>query len=213
MRIEQITVGPLQSNCYIAANDAGDALIIDPGWDAGRIQARIEDMGVTPVRIVNTHCHFDHVMAAGEIQSAFDIPFWIPAGEEELLARAPDIARQWLDVEGGTVPTPDRLIGEGVEIGLEGVTFTVRETPGHSPGGCTFVGEGICFSGDTVFAGSIGRYDFPDADFNTLMQSIKRVYLPLPDETTLYPGHGPATTMGQERRTNQFIRALLQRGE
>lgn len=209
MQVEQIAVGPLQSNCYIAANDTGDALIIDPGWDAERIQARIEELSVTPVRIVNTHCHFDHVMAAGEIRVTYDIPFWIPAGEADLLARAPNIAQRWLGMDAGSVPTPDRLIEDGDDIGLDGLALTVHATPGHSPGGCTFVGDGVCFSGDTVFAGSIGRYDFPDADFGTLMQSIKRVYLSLPDDTILYPGHGPTTTMGQERRTNQFIRALL----
>lgn len=211
MNIEQIPVGPLQANCYVVADEAtGDAIVIDPGWDPDTILARIRRLGVTPVRIVNTHCHFDHVMAAQAIKDAFDVPFWIPEGEEGLLARAPEIAQQWLGVEGGPAPEADRLIGEGDDIGLPDMGLTVRETPGHSPGGCTFLGAGICFSGDTVFAGSIGRYDFPDADFRTLMQSIQRVYLPLPDDTVVYPGHGPTTTMGQERRMNPFIRALLE---
>ncbi len=210
MHIETLVVGPLQVNCYIVVNEAtGDAIIIDPGGDADKIIATIRAKGWTPLRIVNTHCHFDHVLGVQALKEAFGIPFWVPHGEEPLVARAPEIAREWLGIDAGPAPTIDATIHEGQNIAPPGLTLTVYETPGHSPNGTVFIGEGVCFTGDVVFAGSIGRYDLPGADFNTLMRSIRRVILPLPDETLLLPGHGPATTMANERRFNPYIRALM----
>jgi len=210
MIVERLVVGPLQVNCYLVAHpETREAIIVDPGDDPDRISARVRELGLKPLRIVNTHCHFDHVLGVQALKEEFGIPFWIPRGEEGLVQVAPQVALEWLGTAPGPAPEVDALIAEGQNIAPPGLTLVVHEAPGHSPNGCVFVGEGVCFSGDVVFAGSIGRYDLPGADFNTLMRSIRRIFLPLPDETIIYPGHGPPTTMGQERRWNPFIQALL----
>lgn len=209
MLVERITVGPLQVNCYLVAYpETLEAIIIDPGDEPHRISARIRELGLKPLRIVNTHCHFDHVLGVQALKEEYGIPFWIPRGEEELLAQAPRLAAEWLGRPLAGPPEVDAVISEGQNIAPPGLSLVVYEAPGHSPNGCVFIGEGVCFSGDVVFAGSIGRYDLPGADFNALMRSIRRIFLPLPDETVIYPGHGPPTTMRQERMWNPFIQAL-----
>ena len=209
MLVERIPVGPLQVNCYLVAHpETREAIIVDPGDEPERISARIRELGLKPLRIVNTHCHFDHVLGVQALKEEYSIPFWIPRGEEALLALAPQVAAEWLGRFLAAAPEADALISEGQNIAPPGLSLVVYEVPGHSPNGCVFIGEGVCFSGDVVFAGSIGRYDLPGADFNVLMQSIRRIFLPLPDETVIYPGHGPPTTMRQERMWNPFIQAL-----
>ena len=209
MLVESLTVGPLQVNCYIVADSStGRGIIIDPGGDASRIIARVRELGVTPERIVNTHCHFDHLLAVDALKREFGIPFWVHSASPPLLERSTIIAEQFgYPLE--QAPQADYLYEAGENVAVAGLELIVEHTPGHSPDGATFRGEGLCFSGDLLFAGSVGRWDLPGADFQTLMRSLQRVYLDLPDETIIYPGHGPATTMGRERRLNPFIQALM----
>lgn len=211
--IDTLVVGPLQVNCYILADQAsGRAIVIDPGGDAERIITRIHALQVIPERIVNTHCHWDHVLAVDALKAEFGIPFWVHRASPPLLATSADRARRFLassPIERAL--EPDYLFDDGERLAVGEVELTIRHTPGHSPDGCTFLADGICISGDVLFAGSVGRWDLPDADFETLMRSIQRVYLDLPGETAVYPGHGPATTMARERRLNPFLQALLRR--
>lgn len=209
MLLESLTVGPLQVNCYLIADEVSRrAIIVDPGGDAARIIARIRALNLTPERIVNTHCHFDHVLAVDALKAEFGIPFWVHRESLPLLEISAAEAFQLIGYRIERSPQADYFYEAGENVAVGGLELTVHHTPGHSPDGCTFLGEGICISGDVLFAGSVGRWDLPGADFETLMRSIQRVYLDLPDETPVYPGHGPATTMGQERRYNPFVRAL-----
>jgi len=208
--LESLTVGPLQVNCYIIADEGSRrAIVVDPGSDAARIIARIRALDVIPERIVNTHCHFDHVLAVNALKAEFGIPFWVHRAAPPLLETSAAQAAQFIGRSLERSPQADYLFEAGENVAVGAIELIAFHTPGHSPDGCTFLGEGICVSGDVLFAGSVGRWDLPDADFETLMSSIQRVYLGLPDETPVYPGHGPATTMGQERRQNPFVRALM----
>lgn len=210
MLLESLTVGPLQVNCYIVADEVSRrAIVIDPGGDAARIIARIRALDLTPERIVNTHCHFDHILAVDALKAEFDLPFWVHRESLPLLEAGPAVASQVIGYRLERAPQADHLYEAGDNIAVGGLELIVSHTPGHSPDGCTFLGEGICISGDVLFAGSVGRWDLPGSDFETLMASIRRVYLDLPDETPVYPGHGPATTMRQERQQNPFVRALM----
>jgi hydroxyacylglutathione hydrolase len=210
MQIETLVVGPLQVNCYVIADpETRAAIIIDPGDEAEKIIAWVKRLGVTPERIVNTHAHFDHILAVDAVRDAFGIPFWIHRAAVPLLERAPLQAAMFgMQVDHG--PTADHLFDDGALIEWGNLCFDVVHTPGHSPDGCTLLtaDRAVCISGDTLFAGSVGRWDLPSSNFETLMNSLRATYLPLPDETRVYPGHGPATTMALERRRNPFIQAL-----
>lgn len=209
LSIDTITVGPLATNCYLAGDsESGEAFIVDPGFESATILSAVSKGSWSVTGVIITHAHFDHIVAAKEVVESLDAPLLVPSGEVELLNRAPESARSWLGIEMEPLP-PYRTVSEGDTISAGRFSFRVVDTPGHSPGGISLIGEGAAFVGDTVFAGSIGRTDFPGGDFEVLMASIRDKLLPLDDNTTLYCGHGPSTTIGEERRTNPFILQML----
>ena len=213
MILQGFAVGAIGANCYIFGDEAaGEVFVIDAGDEADRILQTLRRLNARPVALVNTHGHFDHIQAVDAVRRATGAPFWIHRGEAEVLAQGPARAKSLFGLNLPPAPVPDRWLTEGDRLQVGGLTLAVRHTPGHSPGGVCLLGDGLAFVGDTLFAGSIGRADLPGADLQTLLASIVRVLLPLPDGTACYPGHGPLTTIGEEKRTNPFVAPLLQRG-
>lgn len=208
--IEMLTVGPLAVNCYLLGDpDSRRAVVIDPGGEAERILSAVREGSWEVSVVLLTHAHFDHVLAAGAVIEGLGALFVVPPGEVELLRRVPDAARAWMGYEVPPPPEPDRFLKEGEVLEVGRFRYEVVETPGHSPGAVCFVGENEVFVGDTLFAGSIGRTDLPGADHATLLRSIEEKLLPLDDDVVVYPGHGPATTIGRERRFNPFLLDLI----
>ncbi len=206
VQIDTIPVGPLATNCYLVGDsDTGEAFIVDPGAEPETILSRVSDGGWTIAYITITHAHFDHVMAVGPLVRELKAPFLVPPGDLPVLERAHESASAWIGDPGDPIPPHDGTLAEGDTITAGSFTFTVAETPGHSPGGICLIGNGHAFVGDTIFEGSIGRTDFPGGDFPTLMRSIREKILVLDDSVVLHTGHGPATTVGDERQTNPFI--------
>jgi glyoxylase-like metal-dependent hydrolase (beta-lactamase superfamily II) len=206
LSIQTITVGPIEVNCYLAGDpESGNAILIDPGDEPERITAEITNGNWNITHVVATHGHFDHVMGVEGVVEATGAPFLVHQGAVEVLERAPEVVMRWFGVETEPPPQPDRTLAEGeiLEIGV--YRLAVSETPGHSPGGISLIGEGMAFVGDAVFSGSIGRTDLPGSDYTTLISSIESKLLPLEDGTILYPGHGPSTTIDREKRTNPFF--------
>jgi hydroxyacylglutathione hydrolase len=214
MIIESIVVGLLHANCYVLGCEKTRAgLIIDPGDDARAILRAVQKHNLTIEKLVATHAHFDHVMALQAIRDATGAPFYLHKADLPILRDVPERAQLWLDWEVDPIEDPDHYLehGESVTFGEE--TLEVRFTPGHAPGHVSLVhhaGRQV-FAGDTLFQGSIGRFDLPGADGPTLLDSIRTQLLTLPDDYTVYPGHGPATTIGIERQHNPFVGALAAR--
>ena len=208
MIIETLQLGPIGTNAYIVGDPATHrAAIVDPGDEARRLLTVLARLGLSADVIVATHAHFDHVGAVRPLVEATGAPFLLFEDELPVLEVAADRAALF----GITIPAPpapDRLLHEDDVVSMGGGTFRVVHTPGHSPGHMCLLGDGLAFVGDVIFQGSIGRTDLPGGDYNTLIRSIATHLLVLPDNTVLYNGHGPATTVGHERRTNPFLIGL-----
>ena len=212
MLVEMLPVGPLQANCYLLADEASQrALIIDPGDDPERILARLRRLGLTPEAIVATHGHFDHIGAVRAVRAATGAPFLALREEREMLEAAP-VRAQMFGFVVDPPPPADRWLAPDEIVRAGALAFSVLHAPGHSPGHLILRGEGAAFVGDVVFAGSVGRTDLPGGDTETLFASIRTHVLPLSDETVLYPGHGPVTSVGRERTTNPFLLMLTRPG-
>ncbi len=209
MILETLVVGPLGVNCYIIADEnTREAIVVDPGGNAADIRNAIQRHRLHVTAIVNTHAHFDHVLALNEIRAETQAPFMIHADEAPILDTAQASGAMWgMHV---TQPAPaDHLLKDEDEVKAGGIVLKVLHTPGHTPGGICLLYEKAVFVGDTLFQGSIGRSDFPGGDYATLMRSIRDKLLPLPDDTMVYPGHGASTTIGQEKQLNPFVRPLI----
>jgi len=203
--LEHLMVGPLQSNCFIVGDEvSGEAIIIDPGGDGDMILNTVNRKPWKVTAILNTHAHFDHIAANAVVKNGTGAPLIAPRGDSLFMAQA-HIAARMYGMEVDASPEPDRLLDDGDSIDLGDEKIKMILTPGHTPGGATFVTSIGIFPGDSLFAGSIGRTDLPGGDYETLINSIKTRILVLDDDTPVYPGHGPATTVGRERTHNQFL--------
>ena len=205
MQFDGIVVGPLEVNCYILRCErTGKGVVIDPGGSVPEILDVIRRREIDVVEILNTHAHFDHTGGISELKEATHAPFAIHPDDLFLLEGMVDIAA-FYGLTVGLVPTVDHELTDGEVISFGDERIRVLHTPGHSPGGVSFVVGDAVFCGDTLFAGSIGRTDFEGGSHEILLRSIRTKLFPLGDDTTVYPGHGPSTTIGQERRHNPFV--------
>ena len=205
MVLIRLVVGPLQVNCFILADEkTKETVVIDPGDDAQEILKIIKDKGLKVKYLVNTHGHFDHVGANKALKDATGAELLIHEGDAQLMAAAPKQAHTF-GMSSAASPNADRYVKHGDVITAGEVSLKVLHTPGHSTGGISLLGQGMVFTGDALFAGSIGRSDLPGGDLKTLLRSIKANLMTLPDDTRVFCGHGPATTIGDERNENPFL--------
>jgi hydroxyacylglutathione hydrolase len=208
LELRGVVVGLFQENCWIiGSRRRGEACVVDPGDEPQEILALARDMGVGITRIVASHAHLDHVMAARAIQEATGAPFLLHGGDREIAANVPLAAQLWLGRAVPSPPEPDAPLRDGDDLEVAGVTLRVLHTPGHTPGSVSLYAPDarLLFSGDTLFRGSIGRTDLPGGDYEQLIRSITGRLMALPDETRVLPGHMQETTIGAERATNPFV--------
>ncbi|TET54462.1 MAG: MBL fold metallo-hydrolase [Anaerolineales bacterium] len=202
-----LQVGELETNCYVVAcPETREAAVIDPGGAAARILEALQEGGLTARFVLNTHCHFDHIGANARVVEATGAPLALHPLELPILeARGGD---DWFGLQIDASPSPaiELDVGQVLEVGT--LKIEVLHTPGHSPGGLTFYAEqaGAAFDGDLLFNNGVGRTDLPGGSWDTLIHSVREVLFNLPDETVIYPGHGPATTVGEEKRSNLFVK-------
>jgi len=208
MILESFPVGPLQANCTILGDeDAGEAIVIDPGDEAERIHGRLTKLGLKLKQILLTHAHIDHVGGALRLKRLTGAPILLNENDLPLLATMEQQAA-WLGIPTPETAPPDEGLADGQRVGLERYPAQVLHTPGHTQGSVClhFAPLKLLVAGDTLFAGSIGRTDLPGGDYGQIIDSIQSRLLPLPDETRVLTGHGPETTIGTERRSNPFLR-------
>ncbi|HMM27319.1 MAG: MBL fold metallo-hydrolase [Chloroflexota bacterium] len=206
--ILKLTLGPVQTNCYIVAGtDTGDAIVIDPVDNAPLILKTVQQRGWRVREILATHAHFDHIMASAELKDATGAPFRLHRADEPLRQAMPQQVMQLIGIDVPPAAEPDSYLTEGDHVTAGTIDLAVLFTPGHSPGHVSFVltSERTVFCGDVLFAGSIGRTDLPGGDYETLMESIATRLLPLGDDYAVLPGHMQNTTLGHERATNPYV--------
>ena len=208
LRVDQLPLGPMGTNCYVVRTtvDADEAVVVDPSGDATELRLALARIGTRCVGILVTHGHFDHLLGVADLADGTGAPVYMPEGERTLLESP----------EGRYTPpgisvrayAPDVLLEGGETVELAGIAFAVLAVPGHSPAHLAYHADGCLFSGDVLFAGSVGRTDLPGSDWNTLVDSIRRLVAAFPPETVVYPGHGPTTTLGDELARNPFLAEL-----
>ena len=207
LRVDQLSLGPMGTNCYVVRADAtaDEAVVVDPSGDATELRLTLARLGTSCTAILVTHGHWDHLFGVADLAEGTGAPVYMAEGERMLLE----------DPAGFTPPgvtlrpyTPDVLLAGGETVELAGIAFEVLAVPGHSPAHLAYHSDGCLFSGDVLFAGSVGRTDFPGSDWDTLVASIRMLVDTLPPETVVYPGHGPTTTLGGELERNPFLSEL-----
>ncbi len=206
MIVKQLLLGPIQTNCYIVGcEETKEGVVIDPGDEAEQILAEVKALGLTIKYILNTHAHFDHILANGPLVKATGAPLALHPLDLPLLRQNGGAA--WFGLESPPSPEPDLALAESDTLTFGTHTFQVLFTPGHTAGHVSFYEAevGIVFDGDVLFASGIGRTDLPGGDYETLMASINEKLMVLPDETIVCSGHGPVTTIGQERASNPWL--------
>lgn len=209
MKIDCFVLGAFETNCYVlrSSETAGDCLIIDPGDGAGRLLGFIKGHNLNPVAVILTHGHIDHIGSVAELRDSYpDIKVYVHGLDAGMLENAHSNLSAMMGGAFSTVPA-DFYLEDGSVVEQGGVKLTVLHTPGHTPGGICLYSkdEGVVFTDDTLFAESIGRTDFPGGSLKQLLKGIKEKLLTLPDDTIVYPGHGPSTTVGLEKAHNQFL--------
>ena len=207
LAVERYELGPIATNCYVVrtSDEASEAVVIDPGGDAAELGRELERLGVTCAGILITHGHWDHLGGVADLAEASGAPVHMAADERIALERINDFAPAELPLRPYT---PDVLL-EGYEtLDLAGISFQTLRVPGHSPAHLAYYAEGCLFSGDVLFAGSVGRTDLPFGDWDTLVASIRLLADRFPPETVVYSGHGPETTLGDELARNPFLAEL-----
>lgn len=203
--IECVSGGELEVNAYVVG-DERECLVIDPGLRAALLLPALRARRVTALLL--THTHYDHIAGVDELRDLTGAPLYAPEGEEAaLLDPLGNLSGLF---GGGVICRPaEHTVEDGDAFRIGGASLTAIATPGHSPGHLAYAGEGVVFTGDALFAGSVGRTDFPGSSAAALLDSLRNRLFTLPDETVVYPGHGPATTIGEERRTNPYLEELL----
>ncbi len=208
-----LTFNPFQENTYIVYDDSKECVIFDPGCfdtlERRELKDFITERQLTPKRLINTHCHIDHVFGNQFVVDQFGIGLEIHEGELIVLNTVPQVAKMYNIPLPDTLPQPTRFIQEGEQVHFGNTTLEAIFTPGHSPASLSFycAEAKILIAGDVLFEGSIGRTDLPGGDYQTLINNIKEKLFPLGDEVKVYPGHGNPTTIGKERKTNPFLTA------
>jgi hydroxyacylglutathione hydrolase len=207
MILETFPVGPLRCNCTILGDEVThEAIVVDPGDNIPEIISRLQKHGLTLRQIVVTHAHIDHVGGAAQLRKSTGAPVLMNQQDLELLGMM-EMQAGWLGVPTPQVAPPDASAEDGLAIGLATLPAQVLHTPGHTPGSICllFPDHHLLLAGDTLFAGSIGRTDLPGGDGERILRSLRERLLVLPDSTRVLPGHGPETTIGEERQSNPFL--------
>lgn len=210
LTVHAFTFNPIQENTYLVSNEKGQCIIIDPGCyfdhERDRLIKYLEENSLSPVLLVNTHCHLDHVFGNKFVHEKFGLELHIHPNEEEMLNMAPASGLMYgIPFDNYMGPLHFLKPGDSIKLGEDELKILL--TPGHSPGSLSFYApnDGFVLSGDALFQGSIGRTDLPKGDYDQLIESIQTQLMTLPDETIVYSGHGPATTIGAERKSNPFL--------
>jgi len=206
MKTETLVVGSLGVNCLVIDCGNGEGVVVDPGAEPGRILSAVAKLNLKPVYVINTHGHFDHVGGNRDVIAATGAKLLIHQSDAPQLQRAAEVGKMYgLATENS--PPPDQFLEDGMTITAGTTSIRVIHTPGHTPGGCSLylADRKLVITGDTLFADSIGRTDLPGGDHATLIKAIRTGLLTLPDDTVVIPGHGPATTIGGEKRNNPYL--------
>jgi hydroxyacylglutathione hydrolase len=207
LRVEQLSLGPIGTNCYVVRQDltSDEAAVVDPSGDATELRLALARLGTRCTGILVTHGHWDHLVGVADLAAGTGAPVHMPEGERLLLERPGELG----PMGSGYPPhTPEVTLAGGETIEVAGIPFEVLSVPGHSPAHIAYHADGGLFSGDVLFAGSVGRTDIPGASWDTLMASIRMLVDTLPAETVVYPGHGPITTLADELARNPFLTEL-----
>jgi hydroxyacylglutathione hydrolase len=207
LRVEQLSLGPIGTNCYVVrpSTEAAEAVVVDPSGDVTDIHLRLAQLGARCAGILVTHGHWDHLVGVADLAEGASATVYMSEGERELLESPGAFTPPTISVRGYT---PDVLLTGGESIEVAGMMFDVLSVPGHSPAHLAYYADGCLFSGDVLFAGSVGRTDLPGADWEALLASIRSLVDALSPETVVYPGHGPATTLAEELARNPFLAEL-----
>ena len=206
MIVKTLAVGPIMANCHIlGCETTNEAAVIDPGDEADRILQTLAKSELTVKLILNTHGHFDHVGGNRRLKEVTGAPLMIHEFDAPMLESLSQSAAAW-GMRADNSPAPDKFLEDGDTVAFGTLSLSVIHTPGHTRGGVSFHTDGAVFVGDTLFAGSIGRTDFPGGDYDTLIASIQKKLFPLGDDVVVYTGHGPETSIGHEKRSNPFAR-------
>ena len=207
VRVEQLSLGPIGTNCYVVRADAAatEAVVVDPSGDATELRLTLASLGATCTAILVTHGHWDHLVGVADLAEGTGAPVHMAEAERTLLERPERFTPAGVAIRPYT---PDVLLQGGETLELAGISFEVLAVPGHSPAHLAYHSDGHLFSGDVLFQGSVGRTDLPGADWSTLLASIRTLVESLPPETVVYPGHGPVTTLGDELARNPFLAEL-----
>jgi glyoxylase-like metal-dependent hydrolase (beta-lactamase superfamily II) len=208
LRVDAFVLGPAQENCYVVRSSAGapEAAVVDPGDDAAQLRLELARLGTRCAGILVTHCHWDHLGAVADLAEASGAPVYMARGEAPVL-ESPDDFYGALGIRIRPY-SPDTLLDGGERFEVAGIELETLTVPGHSPAHLAYLADGCLFSGDVLFAGGVGRVDLPGGDWETLVDSIRRLMDALPPDTVVYPGHGPSTTLGAELARNPFLAEL-----